>query len=303
MLSKPTIPIKETENSYTLAQGLWLYAKTLQGQNQAGSTALFIHGGGSGGNHTIVDRPARWLIQEGLFHEIILPDRRGAARSAPLDKLMTYEDNAKDLKELLDAMRIQNKITAIGISYGGPIALTLAALDPRIEEVILVASSPSLKPATGLVGFLYRKKLLDKIVAKVYKRLVGKKDAQYPSFDAAYDAKNVGDLKKIFAEAIMKTPKERFDSLLYENASTCDLNNQAISGSIILHTPIYRVIGTKDETWEVDLKDSYQGRLTQIKTSYIEGASHKDVFFRAEEFYQALKTLYTKNKKGQTQAS
>lgn len=286
---------KETETTSTLLSGVKLYAKILEGPSQQGKTALFIHGGGSGGNHTIVYRPSKWLIDQGLFNCIILPDRRGAANSSPMTSPLTFRDHAQDLKELLDTLGIKDKVTAIGISYGGPIALTLAGIDPRIDEVVLIASSPSLKAAKGLVGFLYRKKLLDKIVAGVYKKLVGKQECKYPDFDDAYNSKNVGDLKKIFAEAIMHTPRERYDSLLYENASTCDLNNQAVAQDLCLPIPIYRIIGTRDETWEVDLGNTYEKRFKSITSVTIPGAGHKDVFFRASEFYEALKSIYPKS--------
>lgn len=292
MLSVTIENFIESENVYTLPSGIHLYAKTIKNDHAGGKTALFIHGGGSGGNHTIVYRPAKWMMDQGLFNRIIMPDRRGAAKSSPITSIMTYKDNAQDLKELLDTMGIHENITAIGISYGGPIALTLAGIDPRIDEVILIASSPSLKPAKGLVGFLYRHKLLDKIVAKVYKKLVGKYDEQYPDFDPSYDSKNVGELKKIFTNAIMHTPRDRFESLLYENSSTCDLSNQAVSPELKLSIPIYRVIGSKDETWEVELGDTYKSRLPFIDTSIIPNAGHKDVFFRANEFYDALIRLY-----------
>jgi PhoPQ-activated pathogenicity-related protein len=85
---------------------------------------------------------------------------------------------------------------------------------------------------------------------------------------------------------------ERFESLLYENSSTCDLNNQAITPDITLSIPIYRVIGKKDETWEVELGETYKDRLPNIYTITIPSAGHKDVFFRASEFYESLMEIY-----------
>lgn len=285
--------VKKKDAVYSLGNGIEIYCKSLYKEGSRGKTAIFIHGGGSGGNHTIITRPSYWMINKGLFSRIILPDRRGAGQSSPITKIMTYKDNAEDMKQLLNSMGVEEKVTAIGISYGGPIALTLAAIDPRIDEVILLSSSPSLKPARGIMGFLYKHNLLEPIVRKVYKKMIGKLDASYTDFDDIYDAKSVSELKKIFLDGIKHTPKDRFESLMLENASTCSLDNQGISGDIHLNIPVYRVIGTRDETWEVDMGDLYKDRIPFIKTSLIEGASHKDVFFRADEFYDALYDMYT----------
>lgn len=283
--------ITECQCEYRLQNGATLYAKTLEVNGTNGKCAIYIHGGGSGGNHTIINRPSYWLLNKRYFSKIIMPDRRGAANSSPITSVMTYEDNAQDMKQLLDSMGITEKITAIGISYGGPIALTLAAIDDRVEEVILVASSPSLRPAKGLVGFLYRKGLLEKMVKSVYSKQIGKLPEAYPDFEGAYDTKSITELKKLFMEAIQHTNKDRLQSLLLENASTCDIKNAGIDRRLKINVSVLRVIGTKDETWEVDLGDRYKEQIPNLRTKYIKDAGHKDVFFRASDFYNALETL------------
>lgn len=288
--------IREEKGTYVLDNDVKIFCKSLVKEDAPiesalSKTAIYIHGGGSGGNHTIVQRPSYWLIEKGLFGKILLPDRRGAGWSSPLTKIMTYEDHARDMKDLLDSMGITQKITAIGVSYGGPIALELAAMDSRVDEVILVASSPSLQPAKGMMGFLYKHHLLEPIVRVVYKKIVGKLEEAYPDFDGIYDVENEAQLKSLFLDGMKHTPNDRFTSLLLENASTCNLDNQGIAEDVRLSIPVYRVIGTRDEVWEVDPGDLYQSRIPHMMTRYIQGASHKDVFFRAEEFYQALADL------------
>lgn len=281
--------IGEREGVYRLQSGVEIYARTLfSTQGREGKTAIFIHGGGSGGNHTIVYRPSCWLINRGAFSSVILPDRRGAGRSSPITSVMTYEENALDMRGLLDAMGISGKVTAIGVSYGGPIALTLAAIDSRVDEVMLVASSPSLRPARGLAGFLYRRGLLERLVKSVYSKSIGTMETAYPDFDGAYDASGVSGLKKLFMDAIRRIDRSRLNSLLLENASTCALQNAAVDARLHVGVPVYRVIGTRDETWEVDTASRYDGQIPLMKSAYIPGAGHKDVFFRAEAFYTAL---------------
>lgn len=289
--------IKEEFKAFNILPGVEIYTRILSKDGVTGKTALYIHGGGSGGNHTIVTRPSYWMLQKGIFSKMILPDRRGAGLSSPITKIMTYEDNAKDMKGLLDSMGITEKVTAIGVSYGGPIALTLAGIDSRIDEVILIASSPSLKEVKGLWGFMYRHSMLGSIVRSVYKKYVGKLDSTYPDFDEVYDIKNMAVLKKFFLEKIKHIPKDRFESLVLENDSTCSYDNQHISENIKVDVPVYRVIGTKDETWEVDTKDRYKNQIPDMKTRYIEGAGHKDVFFRATDFYDTLYEMIREDKK------
>jgi pimeloyl-ACP methyl ester carboxylesterase len=283
--------IQEMTGFYEVTDGIQIYAQTLFKDQGDGKTALYIHGGGSGGNHTIVTRGARWMLHQGLFSRMILPDRRGAGLSSPLTRMMTYQDNARDMQGLLNCMDVKDKVTAIGISYGGPIALTLAAIDTRIDKVILIASSPSLKPVTGLWGFMYRHNMLEPLIRFSYKRYVGKLEPVYPNFDDVYEAKSTTQLARTFFEQIKHIPKERLESLILENASTCDLNNQGLAEDLQITVPVYRVIGNRDETWEVELGDIYREQIPFIKTAFIEGASHKDVFFRAQEFYSALYQL------------
>jgi pimeloyl-ACP methyl ester carboxylesterase len=280
--------VTENEGLYLLKNGAEIFAKTITARNGNEKRAIFIHGGGSGGNHTIVYRPSFWLLNQGLFSSVIMPDRRGAGHSSPLEAPMSYDENAQDMKQLLDCIGLEGKITAIGISYGGPIALSLAAIDERVDEVILVASSPSLRPAKGFVGYLYRKGLLEKLVNYVYSKNIGKLDPRYPDFDGAYQSRSVSALKKLFFNAIQCTKKERLQSLIFENKSTCDRKNAAISTRHKINVPVLRIIGTKDETWEVDLNGRYDSQISKMESIYVQNASHKDIFFQASRFYETL---------------
>lgn len=241
-------------------------------------------------------RPTKWLIEKGLFSKVILPDRRGEGFSTPLTSKLTIQDHAKDMKELLDKLSVSEKITAIGLSYGGPIALELAGMDSRIDEVILMASSASLKNVKGLRGFLYKSNLLEKITRVVYTKTLGKLPAEYPNFENVYDLKSDKELTKYFLEAIKRTDRGMLESFMLQNASTLDKANSAISPHIKLNIPVYQIIGSKDEIWETDMSQ-YRNRFTKIKSSMVSGEPHKGVILRAERFYEALLKLYVKSDK------
>ncbi len=285
------IRVTEQLQHYEVGNGIKLYTRIISGEKE-GKTAIFIHGGGSGGNHTVLLRPARWLIEQGLFAKVILPDRRGEGLSTALTQKLTIRDHSMDMKGLLDTLNIDEKITAIGLSYGGPIAIELTSLDLRVDEVILMASSPSLRDVKGIQGFLYRTNLLEKITKTFYKKNLGKLPTEYPNLEGVYDLKNNKELTKYFVEAIKHTDSKMMESLMLQNASTLDKNNSAISSDIKLDIPIFQVIGSKDEIWETNITQ-YKNQFTNIKNFIVEGEDHKGVILNADLFYEGLKTIYT----------
>lgn len=286
------IRFSEQLQHYEINSKTKLYTRIISVQ-QTGKTAIYIHGGGSGGNHTMLLRPAKWLIEQGFFTKVILPDRRGEGLSTPLTEKLTIHDHARDMKALLDKLDLQEKITAIGISYGGPIAIELAGLDPRVNEIILMASSPSLRRVKGIQGFLYRTNLLEKITKIFYKKNLGKLSAEYPDFEKVYDLKNSKELTEYFVRAINHTDKNMLESIMFQNASTLDQNNSSISPDIKLDIPIYQVIGSKDEIWETNISE-YKNRFKNMKNYIVEGEKHKSVILNADLFYEGLKSIYTK---------
>ena len=288
-VSNNTRFIEEVKH-YQINNEIKLYTRIVSGE-KVGKTAIYIHGGGSGGNHTMLLRPAKWLIENELFSKVILPDRRGEGLSTPLNEKLTIKDHAKDMKALLDNLEIEEKITVIGISYGGPIAIELANLDPRIDEIILMASSPSLKDVKGIQGFLYRTNLLEKITKSFYKKNLGKLAPLYPDFEKVYDLKNSNELTKFFIKAINHTDKKMLESIMFQNASTLDQNNSSVSVDIKLDIPIFQIIGTKDEIWETNI-DNYKKQFSNIKSYLIEGEKHKGVILNASLFYEGLKKIY-----------
>ncbi|MDF2590995.1 MAG: Serine aminopeptidase [Clostridia bacterium] len=287
-----SIRFTEQVKHYEINNGMELYTRIISGTNE-GKTAIFIHGGGSGGNHTMLLRPAKWLIEQGLFAKVILPDRRGEGLSTPLTQKLAIRDHSADMKALLDALDINEKITAIGLSYGGPIAIELGGLDSRVNEVILMASSPSLRDVKGIQGFLYRSNLLEKITKYFYKKNLGKLPSEYPDFEMVYDLRNNNELTKYFVEAIKHTDSKMLESLMLQNASTLDQNNSAVSPDIKLDIPIFQVIGSKDEIWETNITQ-YKNRFTNLKSFIVEDENHKGVILNASLFYEGLKKIYTK---------
>jgi len=76
-------------------------------------------------------------------YRVIAYDRVGygnSTRVAPGEDAYTFESNARDLRELLDALEIGSAVL-VGWSYGGGVVQTLAVESPeRASHVVLVAS-------------------------------------------------------------------------------------------------------------------------------------------------------------------
>jgi pimeloyl-ACP methyl ester carboxylesterase len=81
-------------------------------------------------------------------HRVIAVDSRGHGESS--GKYLTYGvEEARDLHALVDELerrkQLVRPLAVVGSSYGAATALQLAALDPRVERVVAMASFASLR--------------------------------------------------------------------------------------------------------------------------------------------------------------
>ncbi|NMC53172.1 MAG: alpha/beta hydrolase [Chloroflexi bacterium] len=266
-----------------------LYTKILTGPCRSGRAAIYIHGGGNGGNHTLIERPSRHLIDKGFFDTIILPDRRGDGGSSPLTRKFSVMEHAQDMHALLNELNLKDAITAMGVSYGGPIALNLAAIDKRVERVVLVASSPCLSANNGIARFLLKTGLLKLMVNLMMNRYLGKLPPSYTDFDPAYDAKSQRELVKAYTEGLKRTPKENRDSMCYALESTLDESQASPNESISLDIPVIQVVGESDEVWGSLLHADYLRRFPKYRQVIVSGGRiHKDVFLKPDLFQNKL---------------
>lgn len=292
MLARVTNPnIRAETHTIQVEPNANLYVKILSTTPLSHRTAIYIHGGGNGGNHTLIERPSRHLIDKGFFDTVILPDRRGDGGSSPLPRKFSVRDHAYDMQRLLDALEISHPITAMGISYGGPIALDLAALDSRIERVVLVASSPTLSSNNGIARFLLKTGLLKMMLNLSSAMYLGKLPPAYTDFDHAYDATSQRQLVQAFLEGLKRTPKTYKTSFQYALEATLDESKAGLDENITLNIPVIQIIGEKDEVWGSEVLPEYLQRFPQFKQYRVTGGFiHKDVFLKAELFQKVVET-------------
>jgi pimeloyl-ACP methyl ester carboxylesterase len=282
--------IEEQAQDVEIEPGVTLHVATLRHRERRGRVALYVHGSGTVGNHTIVERPSRWLVDQDVYDEVMMPDRRGCGASSPWTRKPTLEDQARDMKAVLDAMGVDGPLDALGLSTGGPIALTMAHIDDRVKLVGLISSSPTLGQMAWPWRWLIKIGLVPAVMKMMYRRQIGKGEARYIDYDFMYDWEHPTRRERWehFKEVLRHTPEERLDSVMYEFNATLDPENSEVPEEVRLDIPVLQVIGTEDETWGSEMPDRYRDRFTDLRRRLIEGADHGDALARADEFHEAF---------------
>lgn len=291
MLHKVDNPLLESEvRDVAIGEAAHLHTKTLTHAARSGPTLLLIHGGGAGANHTIVERPARWLVDREVYGRVILPDRRGNGASSPLTHIPTFRDHADDMRALLDALGESGPLDVMGISYGGPIALTHAAIDDRARRAILFASSPAMH-FTWPWNWLIRSGLIPFFMRRMYKREIGKAEPKYADMDVAYEQRSKEEDWEAYKKALNHTPAERLDSIMYEFKANQKPEYTRVDDELTLQKPVLRVIGSEDQTWGSDWPQEYRERFPNFHQAIVPGADHKDAIREADRFLEELVEL------------
>jgi pimeloyl-ACP methyl ester carboxylesterase len=287
------VAIESVTGDYNIGGGR-IHARVLNGprfhdRSRPLRTAMFIHGGGLGSNFTQIERPARWLIARELFDQVILPDRRGSGGSSPLVRRFDLSEQADDLRRMLDRMNVYDPLTVLGLDTGGPLGLTLAGLDSRVQRVVLVASGFMRNEMNGLTRWLLRIGVLRPLLDWEIRRSIGRREPQPVNFDPAYDAHSVMEMAQTFRQVIQTIPSERVESLRVASAAELDAAAVSVPPDLTLQIPILQVIGELDEVWGGALPEDVARRFPNVTSRKVPGALiHKDVFFKSESYYQVL---------------
>lgn len=287
------VAIDLVAGDYNIGNGL-IHAVSLNGPRfydraRPIRTALFLHGGRLGANHTLVERPARWLIARDLFDQVILPDRRGAGASTVLARTPRLEHQAEDMRRLLDRMNIGGPLTALGLDTGGPAALTLAGLDPRVGCVVLLASGFARARLSPLADFLRRIGLLRVLLGWEIRRSIGRSTGKPVTFDPVYDAHSPREMADSFREALKYVPAARESSLAFDAEVQLDPSLVAVSDQLALSIPVLQLIGEVDEYWGGEIPATVLDRFPAFQRRVVKDmALHNDVFFKAEAYYNEL---------------
>ena len=100
----------------------------------SGPPVVLIHG--LGADHLSYDGPVRDCLVE--HHQVLAMDLRGHGKSTRAGKSYSTDMFARDVKAIMDALRIPPALV-IGISMGGAVAMMLAARHPqRVSSLVLI---------------------------------------------------------------------------------------------------------------------------------------------------------------------
>ncbi|MFX0092152.1 MAG: alpha/beta fold hydrolase [Candidatus Hodarchaeota archaeon] len=171
-------------------------------------TLLLVHG--LGADHNMYKAQISKYKAEGFF--LVIPDMRAHGLSSKVESF-TIEDCAKDMKELLNHLEVDNA-DSLGVSMGGLIVQQMALDYPNIVKKLIIVDSFSgvtgltMKLNAKLASFLLRvipKRLLAKLYGSVYK---GKENEHIQKYFEEVTLK--GDMRQI---RMARSEVNKFDIL------------------------------------------------------------------------------------------
>jgi pimeloyl-ACP methyl ester carboxylesterase len=122
----------EAKSAYADINGMKVYYETLG----AGEPVILLHGAYMSAESM---RPVANILAEKRM--VIVPEAQGHARTADIDRPITYEAMADDVAALMDYLKIQSA-DVVGYSMGAGTALQLAIRHPvKVERMVAASAS------------------------------------------------------------------------------------------------------------------------------------------------------------------
>ena len=186
----------------------------IEGGNPAGPPALLIHGS----DGVAQDWPLSPLWERlAPVARLLAPDRPGHGYTpARRGTAVTVAVNVRRCVEVLDALGLE-RVTVVGHSYGGTVALALAQAHPeRVASVVLIA--PLTLPAPGVtrwLAYVPRIPVLEAVLTRVLLLPVGRVVAHVEGRNAFYPAPIPREWKQMMLAFSRR--REQVHALAWEN--------------------------------------------------------------------------------------
>jgi pimeloyl-ACP methyl ester carboxylesterase len=136
---------------------------------------IFLHG--FGGSTASFSYAAKYFLKKGYRTTVL--DFYGFGETPPLDRAMDLDDYVDSVAEIIGHYRME-KVVIFAHSFGGRVAVKLAADNPKIKKIVLAASAGIIPKRNFKYYFkVYSYKILKKFHIKPnagsrdYKRLSG----------------------------------------------------------------------------------------------------------------------------------
>jgi pimeloyl-ACP methyl ester carboxylesterase len=105
-----------------------------------GKAIVCVHGAGG--------QAEQWKHQIEYFsqrYRMIAPDLRGHGQSEQPRSAYSLDEFLEDFAQLLERLQVSEPFILMAHSFGGPIALTFAAMQPqRVSKLVLIATAPEI---------------------------------------------------------------------------------------------------------------------------------------------------------------
>lgn len=131
--------------------------------------------------HSLTDTAEIWKDFAPLLsknYRIITPDRRGVGKTEKSPSGYEIENLAKDVKGLIDSLKLE-KVNLVGHSFGGNIAVTVAANSPdKINSLVLIEGGFWEKRKSPIISECPKPAENDCLISNTIKREMGNYDAE-----------------------------------------------------------------------------------------------------------------------------
>ena len=231
-----------------------------------GPPLLLIHGLGSSG--------ADWAFQREAFareRTLILPDLRGAGRSAKPPGPYSIAGFAEDLWALLDALAIDS-LDLLGFSLGGAVAMEMALLRPaRVRRLIVCNALANYRTDSWRkwIEARFQITIVRLLGLKMTARLIARR--MFPHPDQAAKRRRVVDV-------IGANPKRA-----YLDSAHAVIGWSALERLADLRAPTLMIAAEHDYTPLADKREEVR-RFPQATLAVVRGSRHGTPFDAIDEF-------------------
>lgn len=223
---------------------------------------MILHGWGLRGSvyNNLVDV----LKKQG--YTVYAPDLPGFGDEPLLSESMNLKDYVDFVKKFLEKQRIK-KVTVIGHSFGGRVAVKMAVTVPEMVEKIVLTGVPIIRHITfkkRIAGFVaVFGKLLPGILGNVFRKILYK-------IIGEYDYLKAGNMKKTL---------------------TAIVNEDLTSYTRKITVPTLLVWGADDIFTPADDVLEIKKLIPHAESVVLQGATHKVPYDSAEKFYSKIKSF------------